>query len=479
MTRKLPGRALFLLLLLLCCGAATARGGYRPLAGVIHVHSSVSSGEEDLKSLVSMAAQAGLEALIVTDHDRVVMEYGIFPFQGVIKRREEQGSITSYGAKNYLNDIARLNREQDRVLVLPGAQCSPLYYWTGNPWSGLTAHDFRKELLLIGMRNPEDYEGIPEIHGALSLRNFGALLPRALIFLLPLAAGIFLLTRKGRGARSLGTLLCVAGAMAAWSNHPFAASRFDAYHGDQGMEPFQEAINWAGERGGLVFWAHPESSYSHRGVKLGPVTMQTRKHPEVLLASRGYTGFCALYGDSSEAEAPGREWDRALLDYCAGDREKAAWAIAGADFHMSGRGVAIDDFSTVFLVSEKSIPAILDAMKQGRMYAVRKSGEHALRLQDFALSDPEGGEALLGQELRTAAGVTLSGRIAATDGKAYPVEGIIVKNGRAWREFSGETPLGFSFADRPEPGKSYYRLLARGRGAHRIVSNPVFTRKGA
>ncbi|MEW5736094.1 MAG: PHP domain-containing protein [Thermodesulfobacteriota bacterium] len=448
------------------------------LPGVVHVHTTVSSGDTGLGDLVKMAQELGLEALVVTDHDRVVMEYGLYPFQGVLSKKESRPSVATYGAERYLDDITRINREQKEVVVVPGVQCSPFYYWTGNLLSGLTAHDFRKELLIIGMEEPADYDGIPEIHGSLSLRNFGKLWPRSLLFALPLAAGLFLVSRKGRRQKAWGTALCLVGAGLAVSNHPFSATGYDAYHGDQGIAPFQETITWAERHGGLVFWAHPESSYSHRGVKMGPVTLQTRKHPEALLASRGTTGFCALYGDTTQAEQPGREWDRALAEYCRGEREKPVWAIAEADWHDQAQGMALDDLATFFLVRQKSVAGVLEALSAGRTYAIRKTGKSGLRLSGFLAKDPETGKgAGMGGTLSSGEQVEISGTVTASDGGSYPVEGLVVKDGAPWKSFAGTTPQPFSFTDEAGPGCSFYRLLVKGQGAQRLVSNPVFVRR--
>jgi hypothetical protein len=65
-------------------GSASA-GEYMQLPGVVHVHSSFSSGKYSIGELVSRAENKGLEVLILTDHDQVVMEYGLFPFRNLIR----------------------------------------------------------------------------------------------------------------------------------------------------------------------------------------------------------------------------------------------------------------------------------------------------------------------------------------------------------------------------------------------------------
>ena len=63
-------------------------GEFIQLAGVIHVHSTYSSGRYSIEELVAKAGEKHLEVLVLTDHDLVAMEYGLFPFRNLIKKRE-------------------------------------------------------------------------------------------------------------------------------------------------------------------------------------------------------------------------------------------------------------------------------------------------------------------------------------------------------------------------------------------------------
>jgi len=97
------------------------------------------------------------------------------------------------GSEKYLAEIERLNRQQPSVLIIPGIQSSPFYYWTGKPFGkGLTAHNFRKELLIVGVSNPDDYYNLPLLHGRTSTRYLKDLLPGFLIFLAAFLLSIYL-----------------------------------------------------------------------------------------------------------------------------------------------------------------------------------------------------------------------------------------------------------------------------------------------
>jgi hypothetical protein len=94
--------------------------------------------------------------------------------------------------------IVRVNKTQNDVLVIPGVQSSPFYFWTGSSFKGdLTAHGYRKELLLVGMQSAEDYRGLPLIHSGFSTRYTRKMLPRSLILLAGLVLAVYLVMHKG------------------------------------------------------------------------------------------------------------------------------------------------------------------------------------------------------------------------------------------------------------------------------------------
>lgn len=457
-------------------GSIASAGEYMQLPGVIHVHSTFSSGKYSIGELVSRAENKDLEVLILTDYDQAVMEYGLFPFRNLIKRREQRPSVLLAGPENYLVEIERLNRQQQSVLIIPGVQSSPFYYWTGNPFGqGLTAHDFNKKVLIIGMSNPDDYYDLPLLHGRSSTRYIEDLLPVFLIFLTAFLLSIYLIYQKGKMG-ICGILMAIFSLAMMVDQHPFKSSRFDAYHGDQGEAPFQVVIDYARSRGGMVFWAHPESNYSNNGVEMGPVKLMTAQYPEALIKSESYTGFSALYGDSITATRAGMHWDRVLMDYCSGRRAEPVWGIAGSDFHGDKDGVGLDSFQTVFLVENRGRKEVLTALERGRIYAVSKTAGFRLSLDQFQIKDDETGKgAILGEELRLKHTPVVEGRLSATDGGHYSVAVSIIRGGKPIWSFEGETPLNFQFVDPVQwSGKTFYRLDVSGRAAGQLLSNPIF-----
>ena len=449
------------------------------LPGVMHVHTTFSSGRYSIEQLVAKAKEKDLEVLVLTDHDLVVMEYGLPPLRNIIKKREPRKSVIQNGPHLYLADIERQNNLQNDVIIIPGVQSSPFYFWTGSPFKkNLTAHNYRKELLLIGMQNPLDYQNLPLLHNGFSKRYFSRLLPRSIIFLISFFLGLYLFFQK-KILKLLGVFIGISSLLLLINHHPFQSSRFDAYHGDQGIEPYQEVIDYVSQRQGLTFWAHPESNYSTAGVRLGPITLKTGHYANDLLNSQDYTGFSAIYGDTITATKAGKHWDRVLNAYCRGKRQTAAWAIAGADFHQEKRGVQLDTFQTVFLVKNKTADEVLDALANGRMYAVRKSNEPRLVLDKFEVSDTANTiQAIMGQALTIKGIPILEGRISAFDNGRMTVFVSLIRGGKIWQSFGGLTPLEFHFADQDAwKGKTFYRVEVRDSTHGKLLSNPIFVTK--
>lgn len=448
------------------------------LPGVVHVHSTFSSGQYSVKQLVAKAGQKGIEVLVLTDHDLVVMEYGLFPLRNIIKKREERTSILKAGPEKYLAEIEHQNKRQKDVIVIAGAQSSPFYYWTGSPLKkNLVAHDYRKELLLIGMQSPQDYRNLPLLHRGFSTAYFYDLLPRSISLLLSFFIGIFLVFQKG-ALKLIGGLVSIFSLLLVINHHPFKSSRFDQYHGSRGIAPYQETIDYVTQRSGLVFWAHPESRYAKDGVPIGAAKLKTGPYPNDLLESKHYTGFSAIYGDTVTVTKPGRHWDRVLLQYCRGEREKPVWGIAGADFHREKKGVELDTFQTVFLVQRKSRSEVLEALSSGRMYAVRKEKGPRLTLEKFLIRNPENKKvAIMGEEIAVNRTRVVEGAITASDSSRYPVEVAIIKNGKVWQSFEGRTPLTFRFVDADgQKAKQFYRLDVSSRLIGKLLSNPIFVK---
>ena len=452
---------------------------YLQVAGLIDLRTDFSDGIHTLDYIIRLAQKRGFKALVITDHDRKVLEYGLRPFQNILKKRVETPSIRTAGPEHYLNTIHSLSKNHPEIILIPGTESAPFYYWRGSYFrKNLTVCDWEKHLIIVGMENPEDYEDLPVLHNGYSTKYLSSRISVGFfLFLIPLGAGLFLITKRGI-LRYSGIVLALLSLLLLINNHPFQSSPFDQYHGYQGIAPYQLVIDYVNSRGGMVFWNHPETQ-SGRG-KLDMIFKDTPPYPQVLRESRNYTGFAALYGGQTTITEPGNEWDKLLKEYCSGQRTKPAWGISTADFHQEGAaGEKLGNFPTVFLVEALTEEAVLDALRKGRMFAYR--GDTALPrvvLEEFSVSDSQSdSRATMGEDITLAGKPEIKIRVTMSrPEKGHRVEVRLIRGGEILKTFSGETPLTIHYSDSglEASGKTFYRLDVRDKKDRIIISNPIF-----
>ncbi|UCE21773.1 MAG: hypothetical protein JSV46_06045 [Candidatus Aminicenantes bacterium] len=470
---------LILLLAALSSPGIAQTDKYIQVPGLIDLRTDFSDGSHTLEFIIQLAKKRGFDVLFVTDHDRKVLEYGIRPFQHILKKRVETPSINKTGPENYLSTIQSVADKYPEMILIPGAESSPFYYWKGSYLrKNLTVCDWEKHLIIIGLDNPKDFKELPVLHNGFSTRYISSRMTVGffLIFI-PLAAGIFLTAKKGI-LRWTGIVLSLISLLLLINNHPFKSSPYDQYHESQGILPYQLMIDFVNSRGGMAFWNHPETK-SGKG-KIDFVFKDTPPHPQVLTESKNYSGFAALYGDSITVTEPGNLWDKVLLEYCSGLRKSPAWGISSTDFHQEGAaGEKLGNFPTVFLVERKTKEGILDALRNGRLYACR--GDVALPrlvLEDFSITDSENSQrAVLGEEILLKGKAKINIRISTSSPEKGNVATVrLIKEGKLLKTFSGETPLTFTYLDEYSQSekKTYYRLDVKDKKERIIVSNPIF-----
>ncbi|MHB8829697.1 MAG: PHP domain-containing protein [Syntrophales bacterium] len=449
---------------------------YKQTPALIDVRTTFSDGAYDPETIARMARERGIGVVFLNDHDRMAMEYGLPPFRNILKKRVELNSINKAGADRYLAAVAEAGKKYPDMVIVPGAESAPFYYWTGSPFSwNLTANDHERRILTMGLERAEDYQSLPVLHNdrvsSASQKWSGAAM------ILSLLLSIALLFGKGWW-RFAGAVIAAADVFFILGAFFSAPSLFDPYHGPQGVKPYQHFLDAVSRRGGLTFWNYPETRSGTR--KMGPVYVSTLPYPQMLLETVNYTGFSALYGDNITATEPGGLWDRALLEYCRGFRRSPPWGIATSDYHEEGEsGQKLGDFQTVLLLSEQSGRAALEALRNGRMYARQGNFPRMPRLDEFNVSDSEkenvrpvvsGGKLVLRGNPRIR--ISLSG---SPEGKAAGKLRVrLIRSGELIQVFSGEMPMKIDYVDRLEkPGETiYYRADMQGYG--KIVSNPIF-----
>ncbi|MBN2124720.1 MAG: hypothetical protein JW821_10530 [Deltaproteobacteria bacterium] len=445
---------------------------YEAVAGLIDTRSTFSDGAHSIEEIVQIAQSRGFRVLFINDHDRISLSYGLPPFRNLLRYRKEHPSIMTHGPEAFLAEIDRVARKHPRMVLIPGCETSPFYYWTGSWFQGdLTANDYDRRILILNFRNKEDYSAIPNLGNRFSLTYTLSLIPGLLVYIPPLLIGLILLRWRG-WARWSGLCLVLLSILALADYNPFRSCLFSPYGKDPGIAPYQEVIDYAEARGGLTFWNYPEQRSGIR--EHGPIRVHTAPYPEVLLESRGYTGFAAIYGDWITATDPGREWDRALKEYCRGERNRAPWGVSTADFHEDGRlGIKLGAFPTTFLVKEISAEGVLEAARRGRMYCSRGDGEDWLRLEAFHVSGGEDGKAVMGEVLHTTRPPLVTFRVSYQRDAKRPVGILLIRGGDLIHAFQSQTPMAVEYLDRaaPEGETTYYRVMDTRK---HLTSNPIF-----
>jgi len=452
---------------------------YRQVPGLIGLRTDFSDGAHSLEYLIELADKRGFQVLFINDHDRKVLEYGIRPFQNILKRKIEEPSINKGGPDKYLSLIASASKKYPEMILIPGAESSPFYYWEGSYFQGnLTVCNWERHLIILGLEKPKDYEELPILHNGFSTKYIIPSIPATYFFLLiPLLLSLYMIKGK-RFVRYSGIVILVLTLLLLINDHPFRSSPYDQYHGDQGIAPYQLLIDYVNSQGGMIFWNHPETR-SGRG-QLGPIQRNTPPYPQMLLESQGYTGFATLYGERITVTEPGNVWDEILSEYCSGKRTNPVWGISSAEFHKEGQArEKLGTYPTIFLVKDKSRKEILDALKKGRMYAYRGRVDWPrLVLEEFSVSGSEASQkGVMGEEISSNGFPIITILLSTADperGNSLTVR--LIRSGQLIQTFRGETPLSIYFQDEIlEPGgKIYYRLDVRDKKGRKLVSNPIF-----
>ena len=470
--------------------ATAARAGdrYEPLPAIVHVHSDLSSGEFPLDELVDMAARQELGAVLLTENYLNRVEYSLPPFRALTRVTYESRGVHGR-LDEYFTRVAQARAARPRVLVLPGVEVMPHYFWSGSPFSlSLTLHDTQKNLLVWGL-DRQALARLPVIGnaagGTAGLQTLLDVLPVVLV-----VPGVVLLARPRTRRRTLGRaivverhrawgpglVLCVLGVMAIVRAWPFTQPVHPAW-AEAGSAPYQDLIDYVERAGGVSVWSLPEAADSgHQAVGPVQVSWTTEPYPDDLLRTFGYTAFGALYEDTTRVERPGEAWDRLLTEYAAGQRTRVPWALAEAAFHDTSAGKRVGTIQTVFFVRERTEAGVLEALRAGRMYALQRTRESGFALREFTAAAGEAA-AISGQTLRATPGTPLdvSVAIAALDSQPIQARVMLIKNGAIVAAWSGATPLRAVHREMFDGRPAVFRLEARGAGG-RLLSNPVFVK---
>jgi hypothetical protein len=490
---KIP-RAVWLLLILVCFAPnASAAISLQQIPTVLHAHTNWSTGALSLDEMVARSQELGIGAVFLAENHLQEFEYGLFPLRGLLRYRIQYPSVAEKGAANFLRAVTEANAKQKDVLIVPGAEVIPHYYWTGHLFQNtLTMYNAQKNILALGLSRPADYEEMP-VTGNYGASRWGL----ATLWLLSPAIlaipGIFLLRTKRR--RVVKTqffnlveerrllvpgLLCLGIAIVLLiNNYPFRYAPQSMYDSDAGLRPHQEVIDFVASRGGVAVWSMPEAK-DHQVATVWKLqaTVHTDPYPSDLLRTDRFAAFGGIYEDTTTFTEPGKGWDQLLRDYLEGRRKAPAWAIAEAAYHYEDQaGKKFGEIQTVLLAERKDQSALLGALQSGRAYALRRNRQEGLVLNQFQVIVPLREPVEAGSEvvLRSTDRPELQIAITSSSGRPVQIGVSVIRSGVIVHTTQGNTPLTLRWADPSPPSNSrhYYRIDVRAPG-HQILSNPVF-----
>ena len=470
--------------------AAVPAAALERVRGVVHVHSDLSTGDFPLEGLVGLADQQGIGVLLLSENFLARVDYSLPPFRALTRVSRGERAV-GHDPARYLARVAEMKARLPHVLLIPGVEVVPHYRWTGSPFAlDMTVHDVQKNLLVFGLADAAALAALPVIGNArgaaYTLQSLLDALP--VLLLLP---GLVLLVRRravrkrlGRGAVVVvyrrawgpGLALCALGAVALVRGWPFTNDGVAPARAS-GTAPYQALIDYVDTAGGVTMWSLPEARDIGEQY-IGPVRVGwlTEPYADDLLRTFRYTGFGAVYEDTSTFEQPGGGWDRLLGEYVRGERSRPAWALAESAFHGLTAGKQVGPIQTVFLVADKSEAAVLEAFRKGRMYAVQRTPEVGFDLTEFSATAGSA-TAGMGETLQAPAGTPIEVRVAveASDGGTHDVRVMLVRNGRLEALERGATPLRTIRREVADGTPLVLRVEARG-AKQRVLSNPIFVK---
>jgi hypothetical protein len=332
------------------------------------------SGQETFDGILTKAAGRGVDAVFFSDHDFIDVEYGLPPFKDALKARVKKPSVSTYGVRRYVDEINGAAARFPGLLVFPGVESSAYYHWK-RAGTVFTLEDWNKHMVLLGL-DADALMRLPTVPNRASW-HFDPLKLWPLLLLFPAFALI-----RGLVFRKAGLVLVVCGVVMTLLNFPFTSPRYSPYEGEERTKPYRDLIDYTHSKGGLIFWAHPEVNerpeipgFDIFGVKV--LVSAPAYYNEILLSDKA-DGFAYFWEGEKEVGRPGGIWDTALQDYCSGKRAHPVWACGELDYTKEGdAGVLLDSEQNVISAKERTKKAVMESLREGRFYVLKKGNTKA------------------------------------------------------------------------------------------------------
>lgn len=439
---------------------------YKTINCVLHVHSMYSGTRYTMEEIVKLAKETNIDVVVLTDHYLQQVEFGLWPFREILKTNVNLPSVMKLGLEKYLNEINNINNLQKDVLLIPGIEITPHYFWsTSYETNELIINNLHKHMILIS-EDKNLYLNLPVI-GNENVRKFKLLSLWPIIILL---LGFFL---KSKITIIISIILLAA-------NYPFEYYQFNQYR-NYTEQPYQNLINYINEFNQkqnsdyIIIWAHPEApnyekKFFLKNFKKLKIYTQTKTYPESLLKTSNYDGFSIFAEGCKKVGSINGLWDYLLTEYCKGKIKKPAWCYSELDFGETKDNINVR--KNVLYVKEKNYQNIISALKNGNFYSLWCNEEEELILKNFKFC---GKEILFGTTNKINDEViSLNFEIIFSNNKNLLTKIHIIRNNNTVFQKEAETPVKINFKEPKPKEKSYYRIYVESKYPHKLATNPIF-----
>lgn len=490
--------------LLACCAmaaialAADATGPMRkPYKGVFRINTDISAGVRTPEQVIQDAKDCGAKVLFFSDQFICRAEWGLWPLRNLLRVTQSRKSVATYGVRRYLDRLNDLARRNPDLVIVPGLDVAPHYYWTGSPFRGdLTVHQWSEQMTVVPLTGDRPFASMPVVGNPSAPRHWGA---ASIPLLWPLPVLCLAIALFVRGTvtytdeqgntyhipssrnRRLSLLPFLVGMVFLLNNFPFDVAPGYSPYVESRPEIYDDFMIWlSSQTAAMAFWSAPEITMRET---LSGVQFLTEPYVDHLVATHAATGFAAIYGDARSMCQPGKQWDRILMDYTSGKRPKPLWAVGESDYHGNG---PMDAIQTVFLLRDLTQEAVLqDGLANGKMYATcqAREGPHVL-LEDFSVSPAAGPQRPCMEPLDFGGGplaIRATLRVTGKRSEGGQLTVRLVRDGAVLMQKDTALPAGEGDLvcscqldeTPPSSAKTYYRLLADWPSGE-IIANPVF-----
>lgn len=462
---------------------------FENIPAAIHVQSKVSDGKFFIEQIADLARKDGIRVVVITDTLLRRWEYTPWPFIRILKREYEEASVIRFGVHKYLQEISDVQKKFPDMLIIAGAEVAPFYFWKGSYLNkSLELRDWHKKILVLGLENAKDYRYLPVVASYWRLpQHLNDWLNFWPIGMISLGIVLTKIRRRKRFSfgeqlystpsepfKKTGYFLIILGAVLLIRTFRFPLSEYDPYHGNQGIKPYQNLIDYVNRKNGLTFWTHPEASLSS---SFAGARVITPAYKSDLIRSKYYTGFAGIYYDNTTATKPGDLWDRTLEEYCSGKRQRPVWIFGEVGWDGTKEQIPISGIETILLLKDFNQSAALTALHSGKMYAKLNIRKNSFSLDKFCILDERINiPAFMGDDLRIyiKPKIIIKASFKGQDQKETSFK--LIKDGLVIKEFKAKAQrIAVAYKDNNYSAekKSFYRLQIDNEDLL-ILTNPIF-----